>query len=582
MIYRFANCLLDSRLRELSVGGDAVHVEPQVFDVLLHLIENRDRVVSRNDLVDIVWQGRSVSEATISARIFAARHAIGDTGAAQTAIRTLPRRGFRFVSPVESDAVGDEPPAPEKPQAPAAFGDFMAEAPMAAVESTAAPAPGRSRRRLALLAGTAVLVLLVAAGMMSLPALWMPQLEPASPERMAYPLPAKPSIAVLPFANLTSDAAQDLMGEGLTDGLINTLARNPSIFVIAHSSTSTYAGQPAATKRAAEELGVRYVVEGSIKRAGDRVLVAVQLVDAVSAKVVWAERYERIAGDLLTLEEEITAQIARSLDVRINFGTAQSSGDTRVLAAASAYLQGRNEYLKFRGAKNLRARQFYLRAIELDPNYAEAMIAVANTYFVEMLNAPPETWGSALSEIDRLQDRAARIAPGMPALFELRSMLALTRGDNDLALTEAEAMVALDPNGAESHYVLGQMHFFTGQYERAINSFVTAERINPNDRASYTAHLAFSHLALGEIDRAVAMLEAVAERFPDYATVHLYLAIAYQLAGRGREARQQVALLARAQPETTVRTVELLYSPLQDRQLADRLSDAARQAGFPG
>ena len=201
------------------------------------------------------------------------------------------------------------------------------------------------------------------------------------------------------------------MGEGLTDGLINTLARNPSIFVIAHSSTSTYAGQPAATKRAAEELGVRYVVEGSIKRAGDRVLVAVQLVDAVSAKVVWAERYERITGDLLTLEEEITAQIARSLDVRINFGTAQSSGDTRVLAAASAYLQGRNEYLKFRGAKNLRARQFYLRAIELDPKYAEAMIAVANTYFVEMLNAPPETWGSALSEIDRLQDRRRASPP---------------------------------------------------------------------------------------------------------------------------------------------------------------------------
>ena len=343
MIYRFANCLFDSRLRELRVDGDAVHVEPQVFDVLWHLIENRDRVVSRDELVDVVWQGRSVSEATISARIFAARHAIGDTGTAQTAIRTLPRRGFRFVSPVDSYGGGDAPAASVKPRPPAEAADVMAEAPMAAVEPSAAPAPRRSRLRLVLLAGAAVLLLI--AGMVSFPALWMARLEPASPERMAYPLPAKPSIAVLPFTNLSSDATQDLMGEGLTDGLVNTLARNQSIFVIAHSSTSAYAGQPAATKRAAEELGVRYVVEGSIKRAGDRVLVAVQLVDAVSATVLWAERYERIAGDLLTLEAEITAQIARSLDVRINFGTAQSSGGTRVLAAASAYLQGRSEHL---------------------------------------------------------------------------------------------------------------------------------------------------------------------------------------------------------------------------------------------
>ena len=161
-------------------------------------------------------------------------------------------------------------------------------------------------------------------------------------------------------------------------------------------------------------------------------------------------------------------------------------------------------------------------------------------------------------------------------------MLALTRGDNDLALTEAEAMAALDPNGAESHFVLGRMYFYTGQYERAIDSFATAERINPNDRASYSAHLAFAHLALGRIDRAVAILEAVAERFPDYSSGTFYLAIAYQLAGQEREARQQAALLARVQPDTTVRSIELLYSPLQDRELADRLSDAARQAGFPG
>src|SRR5690606_14782774 len=177
---------------------------------------------------------------------------------------------------------------------------------------------------------------------------------------------------------------------------------------------------------------------------------------------------------------------------------------------------------------------------------------------------------------------AARIAPGMPRLFELRSLLALTRGDYDLALTEAEAMTALDPNGAESHYALGRMYFFTGQYERAIDSLRMAERINPDDRASYLSHLAFSQLALGRADAAVSVLEGVAGRWPDFSPGRAYLAIAYQLAGRESDARKQAAFLADVAPHVTVLAIERRFSPMQDRALADRFIKAARQVGIPG
>jgi TolB-like protein/DNA-binding SARP family transcriptional activator len=342
------------------------------------------------------------------------------------------------------------------------------------------------------------------------------QPETASIERMAFPLPDKPSIAVLPFANLSSNAVQDLLSEGLTESLVNALARNPSLFVIAHSSTSTYAGQSVQPKRVAEELGVRYIVEGSVKRAGNRVRVTTQLVDSLTGRVVWSERYDRTAENLLAIEDDISTRIARSLDVRIVYGTQQAPGGTDRLDAWSAYTEGRTEYLKFTPAGNRRAREHFLRALEVDPNYAEAILALANTYFIEMTGTPKEDWGNALAKITELDRQAAQIAPGMPRLHELRSMLAMTRGDYDRALDEAESMVELDPNGADSHYVLGRMYFFVARYESAIEQLKTAERINPHSRASYSSHLAFSYLALGQVDVAVSMLEAVARRWPDY------------------------------------------------------------------
>ena len=573
MIYRFGDCVLDSQLCELTVAGAPVHVEPQVFDVMRFLLEKRDCVVSREELINAVWHGRSVSDATVAARIWAARQAIGDTGEAQNTIATVRRRGFRFVASVTADEPCHEVVLQPSGDGPDAVGAKMASQPN---PTRFFSGPGH---RIA--AAAALVLLLVGAGVASWVHLRSARLETALQERLAFPLPQQPSLAVLPFASLSSNLTQDLTSEALTENLVTALAKNPSLFVIAHSSISTYAGKPITAARAAEELGVRYVVEGSVRREGNQARVTVQLVDAIGGQVLWSERYDRTADDLLAVEEEITARIARSLDLRIIYGTEQSSGGTRSLDAWSAFVEGRTEYLKFTSAGNARAREHYLRAIEIDPNFAEAMVALANTHFVEMVGTPSEDWAPALAAITELDRRAEQIAPRMPRLFELRSMLAMTEGDYGDALATAQAMVELDPNGAESHYVLGRMQFFMGQYERAIVSLRTAERINPHNRASYSTHAAFSHLGLGRRNVAISILEAVAERWPDYSATPAYLAIAYQLAGRDTEARQQMAHFMRNEPSTTILTIEHRFSPMQDRALADRIIKAARQAGMP-
>ena len=562
MIYRFGDFALDSRRCELTVGGVQVHLEPQVFDVLRFLVENRERVVSRDELVESVWHGRVVSEATIGARVFAARQAVGDTGEAQAVIRTLPRRGFRFVASVEAKD-SDEVNPTASDSAPEARPD----------------PPWRPRFR-PLAVSTGLVLLLFAALVLSSQHV-QERWEDTSPDGMAYPLPRKPSIAVLPFTNLGSEAARDSMGEGLTESLVSVLGSNPFLFVIANSSTDTYADQPSAAKRAANELGVRYVLEGSVRRTGDDVRVTTQLVDALAGQVLWSGRYERQAEAFFSLDTDITAEIARNLDIRINFGTEGMAGGTHSLDSWTAYVQGRNEYDKFALASNARAREHFSRAIEIDPGYAEAMIALAKTHFVEMGLQSAENWESHLASIAELQERAERIAPRMPQLFELRSLLALTRGDYLGALDEAEACVALYPAGAESNYLLGEMAFFNAQYERAIQALQAAERASPNNRASYSSHLAFSHVALGRIDEAVSILEAVVERWPEYAPGHAYLAILYQLGGRQIEARRKAELLPHIAPQMTMLAIERRFSPMQDRSTAARIIEAASQAGIP-
>ena len=234
MIYRFGDHTLDTEGFRLTARGEEIAVEPQVFALLQFLIEHHDRVISKDEIIEHVWDGRIVSDGTLNSRINSARRALGDDGKAQAVIKTFPRRGFRFVAEVTDD---------NAPEAKATL-----------------PSPSTG----------------------------------------------KLSIAVLPFDNLSGDPEQEYFSDGITEDIITALSRIRQFFVIARNTAFTYKGQPMDVQAVAKELGVRYVLEGSVRRAGDRVRISAQLIDGAAGNQLWAEKYDRGLEDVFEVQDEIT------------------------------------------------------------------------------------------------------------------------------------------------------------------------------------------------------------------------------------------------------------------------------------
>ena len=263
MRFRFADYVLDTDRRELTRGSERVQMGPQVFDLLVHLVENRERVVSKDDMLEAVWSGRIVSESTLTSHINAVRKAIGDNGEDQRLIRTVARKGFRFVGEIEEEQ------APAEPAARTADHKMdQAEA------SRAAPAP-------------------------------------------ALTLPDAPSIAVLPFKNLSGDPEQDYFADGVVEDIITALSRMRWLFVIARNSSFTYKGRPVGVKQVGHELGVRYVVEGSVRKSANRVRITTQLIDAGTGANLWADRFDGALDDIFGLQDRVTASVVGALAPRL-------------------------------------------------------------------------------------------------------------------------------------------------------------------------------------------------------------------------------------------------------------------------
>jgi TolB-like protein len=254
MQFLFAEHMLDTDRRELHRGFEAVPVEPQVFDLLTYLVENRERVVSKDDLIASVWGGRIVSDSTLTSRINAARRAIGDSGEVQKLIRTVSRKGLRFVGAVRT-------------------------------QETSAGAS--------------------------------PTAEPLGPGRAALPLPERPAIAVLPFTNMTSDPQQDYFSDGISEDIITALSKLRWFFVIARNSSFIYKGRAVHLNQVADELGVGYVVEGSVRRSGDRLRITAQLNDVATGSHIWAERYDRDLADVFAVQDEITDAIVAAIEPQL-------------------------------------------------------------------------------------------------------------------------------------------------------------------------------------------------------------------------------------------------------------------------
>jgi adenylate cyclase len=431
-------------------------------------------------------------------------------------------------------------------------------------------------------AAMAFLVFVLAAGGIAWWWQQLPDFEPVDPTKMAYALPEKPSIAVLPFDNLSGSKDQEFLADGLTETIISALSTIPEMFVIARNSTFTYKGKPVKVQQVAEELGVRYVLEGSIQRDGDRLRVTAQLVDAVSGHHLWAERYDRQSADIFAVQDDITLQIVSALHLELTEGERArfDMGSTKNLRAWSLYIKGITLFRRFTQKDNQNARRLFQEAVDLDPRYVGAWNMLGWTHSMDARRR----WSKSYSESIRLSELAIekvfKIAPNGSLGYALRGMNYLLQGKHKQAIAEQRKAVELNPSIADRYAVLAISTYYAGSFRETVALTKQAMRLHPHHPSWYFFRIGVAHMMLGEHEEAIDALKARYNENPDYYRNKIALALGYSMAGRIEEAKQLVSEALAAKPSYSL--VEAAASHrFKDPKHLDRVLNALRQAGVP-
>jgi adenylate cyclase len=345
------------------------------------------------------------------------------------------------------------------------------------------------------------------------------------PSQKALPLPDKPSIVVLPFDNMSKDPEQDYFSNGITEVLTSDLSRISSLFVIARNTAFTYKGKPVNIQDVGKELGVRYVLEGSVQKAGEQIRIVTQLIDTTTGGHLWSQRYDRPLQDLFALQDEIVQKIVTTLKLQL---TLQEQGyvvrkHTDNLEAYDAFLRGQEYYWRFTQEANAQARQLFEKATALDPQYAEAYALVGWIEWGNRWSADPQTMERALA----LAQQTLALNDSLPTAHSLLSIVYAQKQQYDQAIAEVERAVALDPNDAESYAVQLEVLNFAGRPEEALQSGEQAMRLNPRCPPWYLFWVGSAYRMTGRYAEAIAALKEVISRNPNFIHAHLELASSY-------------------------------------------------------
>jgi adenylate cyclase len=524
--FRFSEFEIDVARHELRCRGNLVSIEPQVFDLLVHLVRNRNRTVSKSELVDTVWKGRIVSEATLSSRVSAARQAIGDNGADQELIRTYYKRGFRFVVNVDETAAPCDSSTRNPVQNPAHTGDTLA-----------APALVVSDR---------------------------------------------PSIAVLPFQNMSGDPEQEYFSDGMTEDLITDLSKVSGLFVIARNSSFAYKGRSVNVQEIGRDLGVRFVLEGSVRKAGNRVRITAQLIDAGSGGHLWAERFDRDLTDIFSTQDEVVEKIVGMLAVTLTRGEEQRlrRHGTGNVEAYESWLRARE--LLTRGTREsvAQSRVMYRRAIEIDLNFARPHAGLALAAISEYVSGWAPDPAQALDEAERWARRAVELSDQEPVSHLALGAVLLWRRDHEGALAESRRMMALDPNFAQGYSATGLALMYAGRAAEALEPIAMAMRLDPLYPSMVLHFLAQANFSLGKYEIAAQQLVDRIARTPGTDASRMLLASCYGHLGRAEDARAAWVELLKVNTDFSLmqRARVLPYKDARDFQ---RIAEGLAKAGLP-
>jgi TolB-like protein len=520
LLYRFADFVLDTDRRELRRGPELVDIAPQVFDLLEYLIKNRHRVVSKDALIAAIWDGRIVSETALSTRINVVRCAINDTGEKQRLIRTLPRRGVRFVGSVHEE---------HEPETPAAVG------------TTEQPRP-------------------------------------------ALTLPDRPSIAVLPFTNMSGDPQQDYFADGMVDEIITALSRLRWLFVIARNSSFAYKGRPVDVREVGRALGVRYVLEGSVRKSANHMRIIGQLIDASTGVHIWADRFDGAIDDIFDLQDQVTASVVGAIAPKMEQAEIERAGrkPTANLDAYDYYLQGLAKVYQATKNANGDALSLFSKAIELDPNYASAYGIAAwcyacrksNGWMADRVKESEEAARLALQAVELGKEDAIALSMGGFAL-------AFVAGEVEDGAASIDQALILNPNLATGWLLSGWVNCWLGRPEVIIERATRAIRLSPLDPFTSLAFALISagHFYAGRYDEASSWAEKGLWQQPNYAGAARVAAASHALAGRLNQAHKAIARLRHIDP--MFRVSDLRQQPFRRPEDLARYEEGLRKAGLP-
>ena len=416
--------------------------------------------------------------------------------------------------------------------------------------------------------------------------IWHFYFRPQSMEKVATVLPEKPSIAVLPFNNLSGDSDQDYLADGITENIITALSKIPEMLVIARNSVFTYKDKPIKIQQVGQDLGVRFVLEGSIQKAEDQVRITGQLIDATTGHHLWADQYDRELEDLFAVQDEITMHIASALQVELTDGKQAQvrHRSTNNLRAWSYAVKGYSLYERITKDDNAKARELFEKAVESDPDYAWAWTMIGFTYFIDTRYG----WHRPREESEKMMieygQKAVKLDDSIPDVYLLLASPHIWRKEHDEAIALAEKAIAIDPNSAESYAELGMYYRFAGRFEDSIRTTEKAIRLHPYYPDWYLYSLEYSYYYLGQYEKAIEFakkhLKLIENRGgTDTFWQHLILAQNYIRLGQDKDARYHAAEALKKNPEYTFKW-EREGSMYKDPALIEQQIEDLRKAGL--
>jgi TolB-like protein/DNA-binding winged helix-turn-helix (wHTH) protein/Tfp pilus assembly protein PilF len=572
--FRFGVYTLDLTRGSLRAGDRLIELRPKSFGVLAYLVENAGRLVPKDELMAAVWSDVVVSDESLAKCVSEVRAALGDSD--QRLVKTVPRRGYLLDAPVS--------PANGTSDAHLLTSREVSETPS---DEGSGP-PGVSRRARSgaharrKLVGLVAALLLISVAVVAVAVAWRRATGPQMPDR--------PSIAVLPLSN-GDDPQRDYFSDGLTEDLITSLGRFRGLFVIGRASTFVYKGRHASAQEIGRQLGVRYLLQGSVRRDGDSVRITAQLIDATTAEQIWGESYDRAVTNIFAVQDDVTQNIVTTLVAHVDRSELAriSRKPTTSLAAYDLYLRGKAlitmRHGDSRGDMVAEARRLFEQALAADPSYAPAVQGLAYTYAAAFLE--PMRDGRLAAElrqhatIDRALVLAQHAVELDPYLAEAHATLAWVlhwQYRRDEARAEFGRALELNPNLADGRFAHLLVH--GGLASEAVAYMRRMMRQDPFPPPIYLSYLGNAYYMTGQYDAAYDTLRSGVERMPDYRALSVWLAAAAAQSGRDEEARKAARRVLSTAPNFTI-SGWLRHIGFDRQADADRLADGLRKAGFP-